>query len=250
MTKVATGALSNNPLFVAFINMINAQSGVIFAEQNMTETGVSIGLFEFIEPDACFISIDDGKNPDGIKPFKRKVLYRFDANLTKQAIGVFDLDYATQKYITLVGTNPYVNAVRIRIKNPNYKGKLFEDAIVTPVSTKATSTGTTIVVAKTLTGEVTIRQIQNAYMVNHFAEALQLASVYIAKNPNAIDALKIKYRSLYILSRYDESLKEIANIETIQGSAFDKTIACDGKIIAKIAKKSDLVTRYTPLCAK
>ena len=51
----------------------------ILRKNNITATG-SIGLFEFIEPDAFFISIDDGKNPPGVTMFRTKVLFRYDAN--------------------------------------------------------------------------------------------------------------------------------------------------------------------------
>lgn len=100
----------------------------LLSKNNITATG-SIGLFEFIEPNAFFISIDDGKNPVGVTAFRTKVLFRYDANFILTVGGVFDLDTASSRYATLRGSNPFSAAVRTRVKNPAYSGKLLEEVL-------------------------------------------------------------------------------------------------------------------------
>lgn len=213
----------------------------------------AIGLFEFIEPNAVFLSFDDGNNPVGITAFKSKVLYTFNNNLLFTRVGLFDLDYASQKYRTLFGSNPYVKSVRTRVQNPSYKGKLFETPTVSSTgSTSTTSVSTPIStpVSATPSGEVTLAQIKSAYDKTKLLDAIKLSESYIVKNPNDLDVLRIRYRSFYIIGKYDDSLAEIKKIEAIEGSSFERTIACDAAVVGKIAKKLDVSTYYSAICKK
>ena len=180
--------------------------------------------------------------------FKTKILYTFDTNGVFTKIGIFDLDYASQKYRTLLGTNPFAKSARTRVPNAGYKGKLF-DAIV------ATSTGTTtssgiITPSLPVTTEVTVAQIKAAYDKTKLLDAIKLSDTFIVNTPNNIEVLRIRYRSYYIIGKYDNSLSEIKKIEELQASAFERTIACDAAVIGKIAKKPDISTYYSAICKK
>ncbi|PJC56870.1 hypothetical protein CO024_00755, partial [Candidatus Gracilibacteria bacterium CG_4_9_14_0_2_um_filter_38_7] len=110
------------------INKINSNLSSILTE-NKLPAYTAIGLFEFISPNAFFISLDDGNNPSGVTAFKTKILYKYDSALNFVKAGVFDLDYTNQRYVTIFGSNPYSTVTRTRVKNPSYRGKLLESTI-------------------------------------------------------------------------------------------------------------------------
>lgn len=163
-------------------------------------------------------------------------------------MGLFDLDYASQKYRTIFGTNPYIKSVRTRIKNPNYKGKLLTPTSVT--SDSVNTTNSTASIQSTGTTEVTLNEIKTAYDQTKLLDALKLSDRYIINHPNDLEVLRIRYRSYYIIGKYENSLEEIKKMENIQGSAFERTIACDAAVIGKIAKKTDVSTYYGNICKK
>lgn len=226
------------------VDQINTNLPSILSENSLSGSG-TIGLFEFIEPNVFFISIDDGKNPTGVMAFKTKILYTYDTNFNLTKIGLFDLDYTSQKYRTVFGTNPYSKSQRTRVPNPLYKGKLL--LISTVSSTGSTINTTTVNITPS---DVTFADIKAAYDKNKLLDALKLSEGFIAKNPNDMETLKIRYRSYYIVGKYEESLAEIKKIESLQGTAFDRAIACDGAVIAKISKKTDISTYYSAICKK
>gem|GEM_PF-5232999 len=197
--------------YTKIVNKINASLPTILADNNLSASG-AVGLFEFIEPNGFFISIDDGKNPAGVTAFKTKIAFTYDANLNFTKVGVFDLDYTVERYKTVFGTNPYTKSTRIRIQNPLYKGKLFE---VVPVSAPVSSTPTTTT-STPVTGDVTFAQIKAAYDKNKLLDVIKLSEEYMTKNPNDAEMLKLRYRSYYIVGKYDESLVEVKKIETLQ----------------------------------
>ncbi len=223
---------------------------------NKIDASATIGMYEFIEPNAFFIAIDDGKNEAGVTAFPYKFLYQYDKNFTITQIGFFKLDQRVQLYTTISGSNPFAKATRIRIKNPLYKGKLLEfnldGSVKAPTTTSNSSTTTaattSITIPTTPIKDVTVDQIKNAYNKNKLLEALSLSNSYIAKDQSNADVYRIRYRSFYILGKLSDSLDAIAKLEALNPSDFAKTIACDGKKIAKLAKKADLQTHYTGLC--
>ncbi|MDD5198126.1 MAG: hypothetical protein PHN60_04695 [Candidatus Gracilibacteria bacterium] len=249
-STITTVTTSKSDVYDTVIKQVNGKLGTILSENNLPGY-TSIGLFEFIEPNAFFLSLDDGNNPPGVTAFKTKVLYTFDNNLNLTKIGLFELDYAVQKYRTVFGSNPYVSSVRTRIKNPNYKGKLLDGVVSTSGSTANTNTTTSSVSSGNVaTTEVTLAQIKTAYDKTKLLDALKLSDSYIIKNPNDLEVLRIRYRSYYIIGKYENSLAEIKKMETLQGTAFERTVACDAAVIGKIAKKTDVSTYYSALCKK
>lgn len=101
-----------------------------------------------------------------------------------------------------------------------------------------------------VTRDVTFAQVKAAYDNTKLLDALKLSESYILKDPSNIDVLRIRYRSYYIIGKYDESLAEIKKMETIQGSSFERTIACDAAVIGKIAKKTEVSSYYGTICKK
>ncbi len=199
----------------------------LLKKNNITASG-SIGLFEFIEPKNFFISIDDGKNPIGVTAFKTKVLFEYDSNLNLKVLGVFNLDYDSGKYITIFGTNPFARVVRIRVKNPNYIGKLLEEAVVVPstgtvLSSGPTITGSTIIPAPSVTGggstvstSITLETIRKAYEKNKLGDVVQMSTTYLQTTPNDVEVLTMRARSQYIFSKFNEALNDIESIYKIQ----------------------------------
>jgi hypothetical protein len=223
----------------AIVSNVNSSLPQILASNKITATG-AIGLFEFIEPRNFFISIDDGKNPAGVTAFKTKVLFEYDSNMNLKVIGVFALDYASSRYATISGSNPFSGAVRTRVRNPSYAGKLLEEIVsasggslsggVTPATVirpTVSSTGS-IVIAPTATTNVSFDDIQKAYDKNKLADAVSLSTVFLAKNPTNVDALTIRARSQYIVAQYGPALDDITAIYKIQGSTVDCGIVKDG----------------------
>ena len=242
VTPVATTSAGTG-VYAQIVAKINANLANILSENNLAGYS-TIGLFEFINSDAFFMSLDDGNNPAGVTAFKTKILYKYDSALNLTKIGVFDLDYASQKYRTISGSNPYAGTTRTRVPNPGYKGKLLDATTATTSPTTTPTTTTTTTVAPTLAN------IQAAYNSNKILNALTLSDQYILSNPNDVTVLIIRYRSYYIVGKYDNSLAEIKKIEAIQGANFDRTIACDASVIAKISKNTTASTYYSAICKK
>ncbi|OIP54164.1 hypothetical protein AUK10_01425 [Candidatus Gracilibacteria bacterium CG2_30_37_12] len=247
-TRTITATMTKTDIYNTVIAQVNENLGNILSENNLPAYA-AIGLFEFIEPNAFFISIDDGKNPMGVSAFKTKILYTFNNNLILIKKGFFDLDYISQRYVTTFGSNPYTKATRTRIINPTYKGKLLDPVSVNN-TTNTTTQNTPSPAVNIVTGDVTFAQIKTAYDNTKLLDALKLSDNYILKDPNNIDVLRIRYRSYYIIGKYEESLAEIKKMETIQGSNFERTIACDAAVIGKIAKKTDVSSYYSAICKK
>lgn len=222
---------------------------------NGIDSKAVIGLYEFIEPNAFFISIDDGKNEAGITAFPYKFLYSYDKNYTLTRVGFFKLDQRTELYVTISGSNPYAKATRVRVKNPLYKGKLLDEVVTTAPST---STGTTTTVSKPATTttttttptNVTFADIKKAYDKNDVINAVKLSDAYLAKNEGNADIYRIRYRSYYIIGKYTDALEAVKKLEALNPTDFAKVIACDAVFIAKLAKQPTTQTYYTGLCKK
>ena len=249
-SAIATGT----DTYSQIINKINSNLSSILTE-NKLPAYTAIGLFEFISPNAFFISLDDGNNPSWVTAFKTKILYKYDSALNFIKAGVFDLDYASQRYVTIFGSNPYSTVTRTRVKNSSYRGKLLESATTIP-SSSSTVPNTPIITPSPITtvsntdAEVTFAQIKTAYSKNKLLDALKLSDQYIVQNPSSIEVLRIRYRSYYMIGKYENSLAEIKKIEALQWTAFEKTIACDAAVIGKIAKKTDISNYYGIICKK
>lgn len=221
----------------------------IFAWYGMW-TGSSIWLFEFIEPSSFFISIDDWKNPKWVTAFKKKILYTYDKNYNLNVSWTFNLDYATQYYITKSGKNPFAKATRIRIKNPIYNGKLLDTNTTSWTwATTSTTNSSTSSTATTVPTNVTAEDVATAYSNNKILDAIKLSNEYIKKDPNNAAVLKIRYRSYAIVGKYTDALVEVQKYIQVKWSGVEKWVYCEAKNIAKLGKNTNATTKYTPLCA-
>lgn len=264
-TKVETPKLANTQTWTStqstvkassvekynqIIDKINNLSQDIFSKNNLSSNS-TIWLFEFIEPNSFFISIDDGLNPAGVTAFKTKILYSYDKDYNLSVIWIFSLDYKSQYYITKFWKNPYAKATRIRVKNPNYTWKLLPEYQTNPsvISTNSQSTQTTTNTTQTnITQNVTFNMVKDAYVNNKILDMLKLSNEYIKVDPNNIDVLRMRYRGFHMLGKYSDALSEIQKIEEIQWSNMNKVVACDGSIIAKLAKNNILSKSYQDIC--
>lgn len=243
------------------IDKINSMSQDIFLWYWLW-TGSSIWLFEFIEPSNFFISIDDGKNPEWVTAYKKKVLYSYDKDYNLKVDWTFDLDYASQYYVTKSWKNPFSKAIRIRVKNPLYKGKLLDISVTTtwtgtnswttsstkPSKPAITTTNTTT--ASTVdTSNVTLADVIAAYNKNKVLDAIKLSNEYIKKDPNNLEVLKIRYRGYYMVWKYSEAFIEVQKYIKIKWDATEKSIYCEAKVIAKLNKSTDALASYTNLCS-
>jgi hypothetical protein len=226
----------------------------ILVKNNISASG-SIGLFEFIEPKNFFISIDDGLNPAGVTAFKTKILFEYDANFNLKVLGIFELDYGTQKYITRKGANPFAGVNRIRVKNPNYAGKLLEESVAPANTVSATVINATVSTQKNpsvtsvppiantgvgsttpSTTPATFADVQKSYDKNKLGDTIALATGYLATDPNNVEVLTMRARSYYIFSRYNEMLGDISKIYQIQGTTMNCGIINDGARAEKALK--------------
>ncbi|EKE30065.1 MAG: hypothetical protein ACD_2C00050G0010 [uncultured bacterium (gcode 4)] len=235
------------------IDKVNSYAQDIFSSSDM-DSSSSIWLFEFIEPNSFFISIDDGKNPAWQSAFRKKILYSYDANFNLNVDWVFELDYNSWYYKTLQGKNPFAKATRIRVKNPAYNWKLLTPDSSAAAPAKATtataSSNAPVASSSSAPKNVTLDSIKSAYNKNSILDALKLSTEYIKTDPNNLDVAKIRYRSFYILWKYAESLTEVQKIEAlIWLDKMEKVVACDAKTIAKLAKNADLNKKYADACS-
>ncbi len=259
--SIFTWSITNNSKHDKIIEIINNSSQWIYKENNLDSTS-NIWLFEFIEPNHFFISIDDGKNPSWITAFKTKILFQYDNNYNLTKKWVFDFDLKLWLYKTIFWSNPFAWTIRIKVKNPIYKWKLLDDVkqdiinvqnqSTTTQQTQTTNTSqpTNTTTTTTETKNVTLSDIKSAYDKNKILDVIQLSNEYIKNDPNNINVLKMRYRSFYIIWKYTDSISEIQKIENIQKDNFEKIIACDATVIAKIAKNSELSTKYKEICNK
>lgn len=270
--EVETNYTEEEHKYSKLIEYINSQSKEIFINNNLDPTS-SIWLFEFIEPSNFFVSIDDFKNPSWLSAFKLKILYSYDENLKLKIVWIFEIDYNSWYYVTKYWKNPFATTKRIRVKNPSYKWKLIVDAmtieeaeqltknnIANTVETEpkiednsadvVSSITTSTTPTKDIESNVTLDQIKNEYAKNNILSALRLSNEYIKTDPNNMDVLKIRYRSFYILWRFDEALSEIKKIENIYTTSWmEKIVVCDAKTIAKLAQDKVLYNKYSNLCS-
>ena len=254
--RASTGSIL--PRYQRIIDQINASSGTILQANSLT--GGSIALFEFVDPDAFFIGIDDGKGTAN-SMFARKILYRYDTTTYALTVtGIFDWDAAKNRYQTIYGANPYAKSQRVRITNPLYRGKILTapttaSATTTPAKSPATSVSFVVSMPTTASGStgstsVTAADIYAAYKNNNFKDTVSLSDQYLVIDPNNISIRHIRYLSLLMIGRYNDALAEVDNITSIQGVNLDPQIACDGVTLAKYAKNSDEQARYALLCKK
>lgn len=98
---------------------------------------------------------------------------------------------------------------------------------------------------------MTFDAVKTAYRKNKITEALRLVNLYLQKDPNNIEALKIRYNCYNLLRKYKEAIADIQKIESLLPSdKVEKIVYCDARNIAKMMNDSELQAKYTALCKK
>lgn len=235
--------LTNEKKYSVIMEYVTKNLSSILSQNNISATG-SIGLFEFVEPNSFFISVDDGNNPTGITAFKTKVLFQYTNSLMLNVTGMFDLDYGSERYVTVRGSNPFAKSTRIRMKNPDYKGKLLEEAATATGGTisatvpTATSASTTSTVSTVIPGNVTIENVRSAYDKNKLSDTIRLATSYLQGNGNNVEVLTMRARSYYIMGNLEQAIADIKVIYDMKKDDIDCGIVNDAARAEKTLKSA------------
>lgn len=214
-----------------------------------------IAGYEFVQTEASdhvFVDIVIGTGTTGV--YDIKILYQFEkTEYKRKLIGIFIYDPKTSRYSTRTGTNPFWWVVRTFVRDPSFAGIVVPPATVAsnPSSTTGstiTATGATNAPSQSTGAGVTIAEITKAYNEKRYLSTIALSNTYLESNPATQEILNIRYRTFFIIGKYEESLAEIAKIEKL--STLDKQTACNAQVIATYSKNQSLVDRYTTLCKK
>lgn len=217
-----------------------------------------IGGYEFVQTgsnDHVFVDIIFGTGTNGI--YDAKILYQFEkSEYKRKLIGFFEYSQATTRYTTRSGSNPFAGVPRTFIRDPFFWGALTVPSTATastpsssvsiPINTPV-STPTENNQGNTASATpVAYADIEKAYAEKRYLSAISLSNTYLATNSPTYELLRIRYRTYFIIGKYNESLAEIAKIQSL--GKLDKQTACDAQVIATYSKDTTLVSKYTALC--
>jgi hypothetical protein len=97
---------------------------------------------------------------------------------------------------------------------------------------------------------LSLKEIQSLRTTKfNYIAALDAARLASAAQPESLEFRKEIYINLFMLTKTQEALNEIAKIEKITGT-LPKAIACDAVMLSRNAKLKDLEAKYTPICKK
>jgi hypothetical protein len=117
---------------------------------------------------------------------------------------------------------------------------------VTPV-VPTTASGATVI-APTGTTTVTYADIEAAYTAKRFLSTISLSNSWLLANTPTLEVLRIRYRTYFIIAKYNEALAEIERIKSI--NQLSAAVACEGYVIATYAKNTPLADSYKATCSK
>lgn len=177
--------------------------------------------------------------------YDAKILYEYHTGtFQRKLVGFFEFNKATGYYLTRTGNNPFAWVQRIFVSDPSLVGTM-----MAPV-TASGGASLTQVISSSSTSSVlpipTIADIEKAYGDKRYLTVISLSNTYLQSNPTTADLLRIRYRTFFIIGKYNESLSEIGKIESL--GKLDKAVACDAQVIATYSKSQDLIDRYTKIC--
>ncbi len=250
-TSVLSSVWSSGSIDKKYTNIVEYISkniSSILSKNAISATG-SVGLFEFVDPNSVFISLDDGNNPNGVTAFKYKVLFQYDESMNLTVLWVFELNFSVEKYVTLRGSNPYAKSSRTRIKNPDYKGKLLDETISVSGGSVSATLPTTSSLSVDVGSGVTIAQIRSAYDKNKLADTIKLATTYLQINGNNAEVLTMRARSYYIMGNLEQAIADISSIYEMKKEEIDCGIVNDAARAEKTLKGAK-GTFFTDIQAK
>lgn len=194
--------------------------------------------------------------------YDAKILYEYNTGTyQRKLIGFFELDRTTWFYKTKSGNNPFAWAQRVFIRDPR---PINTTPPVITISTWSTSTWTISIwststwstsnwTLSTTQANINIKipafsEIDKAYTDKRYLSVISLSNTYLTANPATYDLLRIRYRTYFIIWKYNEALSEIAKIENM--GKMSSTVACDAQVIATYSKDAALISKYTTACKK
>jgi hypothetical protein len=183
-----------------------------------------------------------GATASGI--YDAKILYEYHTGTyQRKLIGFFEYDSKTGLYATKTGTNPFKGVSRLIFVDPMLRSSSVSVPAVPPnAASPNNATPTT-----TGNGSVTLADIDAAYSNKRYLSVISLSNSYLSVNTPTYDLLRIRYRTYFIIGKFNESLAEIAKIEALGKLP---VVACDAQVIATYSQNSALIDKYTKACTK
>ncbi len=201
--------------------------------------------YEFVQSgslDHVFVDIVyTGASGTGI--YDAKILYQFDKmTFARKLIGFFEYNATTGYYTTKTGKNIFPGVKRVFVADPR-----MSTAITPP--TAGSSTGVTVVTPPpTGVSSVTYADIEAAYTAKRYLTTISLSNNWLSANTPTLDVLRIRYRTYFIIAKYNEALTEIDRIKSI--GQLSSAVACEGYVIATYAKNTTVADGYKAICNK
>ncbi len=197
--------------------------------------------YEFVATgalDHVFVDIVYTGSTSGTGIYDAKILYQFDkTTYARKLIGFFEYNSTTGYYTTKTGKNIFPGVKRTWIADPR-----------TLTSVIPTTASGTTVVAPTGTTTVTYADIEAAYTAKRFLSTISLSNSWLLANTPTLEVLRIRYRTYFIIAKYNEALAEIERIKSI--NQLSAAVACEGYVIATYAKNVSLADSYKATCSK
>lgn len=251
---------SSTPVFAAVVEKMNKALPNMRKTFTLPDT-TSIIAFEFVTKSATehgvYVDVDFGDDASLSGAYDGKILFNYNpGDISPKFVGWFKYDKAARKYVTVQWVNAYIGSTRTIIANP-YAGN--PNPVIVDVTSGASQTTTSTTVSGTTSNtsstgvftssgvKISFSDIQKAYNDKRYLSVINLSNTYLQTNAPTVDVLRIRYRTYFIIGKFQDSLNEITKIEALQ-SKLDRTIACDAAVIANYQKNTDLSSKYDKIC--
>jgi len=251
-TQPASGSLDVSAIrtqfgdrYAGFVARIHTEWDGIKWAYKLPESSY-IGWYEFVKQwwdNHVFVDIIYDKSK-AINAYDAKILYEYNTStFQRKLIGFFEYNRTTGFYVTKSGTNPFAGVPRVFVRDPKV-----DSAPIPPTATawmSQTGTTNTTTVPSTPNNIPSLADIEKAYSDKRYLSVISLSNTYLTVNPATYDLLRMRYRTFFIIGNYDDSLAEIAKIESMWQLSL---VACDAQVIATYSKNTALLTKYTNAC--
>lgn len=218
-----------------------------------------IAWYEFVQSganDHVFVDIVIGSGTTWV--YDMKVLYQYEKKEYKRKLlWIFEYNATLGKYSTRPGwINPFAWVPRTFVKDPGFiwvtsiPATVSASGAAVPVSnpSQGTNSWPTQNQGVSSTQQAEIADILKAYSEKKYLSTISLSNTYLEKNPATIEILNVRYRTYFIIGKFNESLAELAKMEKLGG--LDRQTACNAQVIATYSKNQTLIDKYTAVCKK
>lgn len=214
-----------------FIEQIHKNWEGIKWAYNLDSTA-KIAWYEFVQSgnyDHVFVDILYDKKTTAWA-YNIKILYQYDkTTFARKLIGLFEFSDTQKAFVTRTGSNPFASIER----------KFIADPYMTPASSSPSVPSTPDVSG---TPSDVIAKIAAAYQNDQYDTVISLTDAYLKDNAPTFEVLHYKYRNLFIVKRYTDSLDTIKQMETL-GMA-NNVVYCDAYAVALYAGNTTLANSY------